>query len=138
MAGDRIELRLQAHLDSIAGKVDSAAIVVPRRDGSLEIVATIGLDDASTAGLAAAIGRPTHPIARTMHETEPTFDVLPTVAGGPALRSHLPLVVSRGDTAVTLGVLALAYERPIAAAERPLFEGVANAAAAAVDVDGGG
>jgi hypothetical protein len=138
MADDGIGPRLQALLDSITGRVDSAAIVVPRRNGSLEIAATVGLDEASTAGLAAAIGRPTHPIARAMHETDPTFDVLPTVPGGPALRSHLPLVVVRDGIAMTLGVLALAHDRLIDAAERPIFEGVANSAAAEVDGDGGG
>ena len=56
---------------------------------------------------------PGHPVARTMHETMPTFDVLPTGPGGPALRSHLPLVVTRGGTDSVLGVLALAHDAPI-------------------------
>ncbi len=93
----------------------------------------MGLDDAAAAGLTAAIGRPGHPIARTMHETTPTFDVLPTVPGGPALRSHLPLVVTRGGTDSVLGVLALAHDAPIDSETRPVLQAVADLAAVAVE-----
>ena len=108
--------------------VASAAIVIAGRDGALEIAASFGLDDAAAAGLTEAIARPTHPIARTMHETTPTFDVLPTAPGGPALRSHLPLVVTRGGTDSVLGVLALAHDEPIDPAMRPVLQAVADLA----------
>ena len=68
-----------------------------------------------------------------MHETTPTFDVLPTAPGGPALRSHLPLVVTRGGTDSVLGVLALAHDVPIDPAMRPVLQAVADLAAVAIE-----
>ena len=68
-----------------------------------------------------------------MQETTPTFDVLPTGAGGPALRSHLPLVVTRGGTDSVLGVLALAHDEPIDPEMRPILQAVADLAAVAVE-----
>jgi hypothetical protein len=132
--GDALRPTLQALLDPIeGGDVGSAAIAIAGQDGALEIAASFGLDDAARAGLATAIGRPTHPIARTMHETTPTFDVLPTVPGGPVLRSHLPLVMTRAGTDSVLGVLALAHDKPIDPAMRPVLGAVADLAAVAVE-----
>ena len=68
-----------------------------------------------------------------MHETTPTFDVLPTVPGGPALRSHLPLVVTRGGTDSVLGVLALAHDAPIDPESAPCSRRSADLAAVAVE-----
>ena len=131
---DGLRPTLQALLDPIAGNdVGSAAIVIAGRDGALEIVASFGLDDGAAAGLTKAIARPGHPIARTMHETTPTFDVLPTGPGGPALRSHLPLVVTRGGTDSVLGVLALAHDEQIDPETRPVLQAVADLAAVAVE-----
>jgi hypothetical protein len=131
---DGLQPTLQALLDPIGGSdVGSAAIVIVGRDGALEIVASFGLDDGAAAGLTEAIARPSHPIARTMQETAPTFDVLPTGAGGPALRSHLPLVVTRGGAESVLGVLALAHDEPIDPATRLVLEAVADLAAVAVE-----
>jgi hypothetical protein len=131
---DGLRPTLQALLDPIASDdVGSAAIVIAGQGGALEIAASFGLDDAAQAGLAAAIGRATHPIARTMHETSPTFDVLPTAPGGPALRSHLPLVVTRGGTDSVLGVLALAHDALIDPAMRSMLQAVADLAAVAVE-----
>jgi GAF domain-containing protein len=70
-----------------------------------------------------------------VHETTPTFDVMPTVPGGPALRSHLPLVVTRGGTDTVLGVLALAHGEPIDSELRPVLQAVADLAAVAVERD---
>ena len=72
-----------------------------------------------------------------MHETSPTFDVAPTVPGGPTLRSHLPLVVTRGGTDAVLGVLALAHDAPIEAEERPILRAVADLAAVVLERDRG-
>ena len=135
---DGVRPTLQALLDLIASDgVASAAIVVAGQDDALEIAASLGLDEAAAAGLTAAMVRPTHPIARTMHETSPTFDVAPTVPGGPALRSHLPLVVTRGGTDSVLGVLALAHDAPIEPEMRPILQAVADLAAVTVDRDRG-
>ena len=131
---DGLRPTLQALLDSIhVEDVGSAAIVIAGRDGALEIAASLGLDDGAAAGLTDAIARPGHPIARTMHETTPTFDVLPTGAGGPALRSHLPLVVTRDGRDSVLGVLALAHDEPIDPAMRSILVAVADPAAVAVE-----
>jgi GAF domain-containing protein len=114
--------------------VESAVIVtVDGPPGRLVIAASFGLGDAATAGLAEAIRNPGHPIARTVHEPAPTFDVLPTQPGGPALRSHLPLTVTRDGTTTVLGVLALAHQQPIAEASRSLVEAVADLAAVAIE-----
>ena len=135
---DGVRPTLQALLDLIASYgVASAAIVIAGQDGALEIAASLGLDEAAAAGLTAAIVRPTHPIARTMRETSPTFNVAPTVPGGPALRSHLPLVVTRGGTDSVLGVLALAHDAPIEPEMRPILQAVADLAAVTLERDRG-
>jgi hypothetical protein len=115
-----------------AGGVLSAAVVVPGKDG-LEIVASFGIDEAATAGLAEAIRRPGHPIARTFDNPTPTFDVAPTAPGGPALRSHLPLIVTRARTDETLGVLALAHDRGTDLELRQVLEAAADLAAVVVE-----
>jgi len=58
---------------------------------------------------------------------------LPTRPGGPALRSHLPLVITRAGSDRVLGVLALAHHQPIDAASRQLIEAAADLAAVALE-----
>jgi hypothetical protein len=133
---DGVRPTLQALLDLISSDgVASAAIVIRGQDGALEIAASLGLDEAAAAGLTTAIVRPGHPVARAMHETMPTFDVMPMNPGGPALRSHLPLVVTRGETDSVLGVLALAHDAPIDPEMRPILQAVADLAAVTVERD---
>jgi hypothetical protein len=134
---DALEPSLRALIESIAEGcgATSAAIVVSGEGGGLEIVATFGLDDLATAGLAGAISRPGHPIARTFDDATPTFDVLPTVPGGPALRSHLPLIVTRGERETVLGVLALAHDRLIDQRIRPVLLAAAYLAAVIIERD---
>jgi len=138
---DGLEPILRTMLDAISGpfEVGSAAVVVPAHaSGLLEIVASIGLDDASAAGLTEAMRRPVHPVTRTFSDPVATYDVTPMNPGGPALRSHLPLVVRRDGADRVVGVLALAYDRPIDPDTRPTLEAVADLAAVAVDrADGG-
>jgi signal transduction protein with GAF and PtsI domain len=127
---------LQILIGSIAEQleIESAAIfVVDEQLDRLAIVASIGLGDSALAGLAAAVGNPGHPIARTVADPVPSFDVLPTAPGGPALRSHLPLVVTRGGTDLVLGVLALAHHRSIDVGSRPLLQAGADLAAVAIE-----
>jgi GAF domain-containing protein len=114
--------------------VESAVVVIVDAPDQLRIVASTGLPDAALSGLSGAIRNPGHPIARTVREPLPTFDVQPTVPGGPALRSHLPLIVARGGTDVALGVLALAHHQPLDAHARLLLEATANLAAVAVQL----
>lgn len=134
--GDGLEPTLRAMLDAISGpfEVGSAAVVVPAGGSDpLEIVASIGLDDAAAAGLTEAIRRPVHPVARTFSDPVATYDVTPMNPGGPALRSHLPLVVRRDGADHVVGVLALAYDRPIDPDTKPTLEAVADLAAVAID-----
>lgn len=85
------------------------------------------------AGLADAIRDPGHPIARTVATREPTFDVTPTRPGGPALRTHVPLVVTRDGSEPVLGVLAVAHDLPIDPALRPLLQAGTDLAAVAIE-----
>jgi len=115
-------------------EIESAVIVVVEPGGALAVEASIGLDAAALAGLAAAIQDPGHPIARTATDPTATFDVAPTRPGGPALRSHVPLVVVRGGTDVVVGVLALAHERSISTERRSLVLAGADLAAVAIEL----
>ena len=123
-------------LGSIAGELDveSAAILVPDAAREhLEIAASVGLPEAAIAGLVSAVRNPGHPIARTFATPIATFDVLPTAPGGPALRTHVPLVVTRRGVEIVIGVLALAHERPIDTGLRPLLRAGADLAAVAIE-----
>jgi GAF domain-containing protein len=133
---DDLASTLTTMLGAVARAFDvgSAAIVAKRGDGAgLEIVASFGLGESAAAGLSEAIARPTHPIARTFAEPTPTYDVTPVNPGGPKLRSHLPLIVTRGGSENVVGVLALAHEDPIDADARPVLESVADLAAVAIE-----
>lgn len=127
---------LQTLIGSIAERLEigSAAIFIVREQPDrLEIAASIGLGEPAVAGLAAAVANPGHPIARTLAAPVASFDVLPTAPGGPALRSHLPLIVTRDGTDVVLGVLALAHDHPIDMGTRQLLEACADLAAVAIE-----
>ena len=127
---------LQIIIASIAEALDvgSAVIVVANDElDRLEIVASIGLGDAAAAGLAEAIANPGHPIASTVRDPVASFDVVPIAPGGPALRTHVPLIVTRDGTDRVLGVLALAYDRPFDATTRPLVQAGADLAAVAIE-----
>jgi GAF domain-containing protein len=130
---------LRASLETILGviaaqlDIESAVVVVVDEPDDLEIVAGVGLGEPAEAGLAAALKNPGHPIARTVREPVLSFDVLPSVPGGPALRSHLPLTVTRDGTSTVLGVLALAHHRPLDPEARVLLEAAADLAAVAVE-----
>ena len=96
---DGIGPSLQLLLGSIASQLDvgSAAIfTVDRPSDRPQVVATFRLEGSALAALAEAVTNPNHPIARTIATPKPTFNVLPTAPGGPVLRSHLPLIVTRG------------------------------------------
>jgi hypothetical protein len=112
--------------------IESAVVVTFDRAGGPSIVAASGLGDAATAGLLRAVGNPAHPVPHTMTDPGPSFDVLPTQPGGPALRSHLPLAVSRSGTRTVLGVLALAHQDSVAA-DSALIEAAADLAAVALE-----
>ena len=125
-------------LGVIAEQLDVESAVIVIVDGSpdrLSMVASSGLGEVAATGLAEAIRNPGHPIARTAADPVPSFDVPPIARGGPALRSHLPLTITRDGTTTVLGVLALAHQRPFAATDRPLLEAAADLAALAIERD---
>jgi hypothetical protein len=133
---DGLEPTLQMLLASLAEQLEVASAVitiVTEEPDHFAIVASIGLEDAAIGGLAAAVRDPGHPIARTVATRVSSFDVLPTRPGGPALRSHLPLIFRRGESDVVLGVLALAHDVPIDPAMRPLVQAGADLAAVAIE-----
>lgn len=133
---DRPEPTLLAVLQPLADQlgIGSAAVFVTEgQTERLEIAASIGLGDPSA--LAVAVRNPAHPIARTLAERSAAFDVRPMTPGGPALRSHLPLIVGAGDGGVIVGVLALAHDRPTGPDERAILAAVADLAAVAVQRD---
>jgi hypothetical protein len=134
---DSLRPSLDVLLGVVAAQLDveSAVIVVVEGPDRLRIVAAVGLADPVVAGLSDALRNPAHPIVRTVGDPVSSFDVLPTNPGGPALRSHLPLTVTRDGADAVLGVLALAHHRPLDAGSRQLLEATADLAAVAVERD---
>lgn len=115
------------------GDVESAVVfVVTLGSGSLELAAAAGIEGPALDGLVAAVRNPAHPVARTLSDDAPTFDVLPTNPGGPRLRSHLPLRVGGGEGAGTLGVLAVAHASPLDEAQRLRLIALAETATSAI------
>ena len=129
---DRLDGLLAAMAEQ-AGVESSVIMVVTGPSGALEVAASVGLAEPAITGLVAAVGHPGHPIARTVAVPVASFDVLPTRPGGPALRSHLPLTVTRGGGQTVLGVLALAHDLPIAPEMRPLLQAGADLAAVEIE-----
>jgi hypothetical protein len=123
---------LLARIAAATGAGSGAILVADGQTSELRIVASLGLDADAAAGLTAAVRNPAHAVARTFATGETGFDVLPRAPGGPALRSHLPLIVERDGTERVVGVLALAHDRPIEPALRPILVGVADLAAVAI------
>jgi len=128
-------MSLQQELDSITGRalgiadVQSAVLfIVEPGSSTLGLASAAGISGPALDGLTAAVRDPAHPVARALTDDGPTFDVSPMAPGGPALRSHLP--VRDGETPV--GVLALAHDQPVGAADREALSGLARAAAALI------
>lgn len=96
---------------------------------ALELGGAAGISGPPLDGLVAAVGDPQHPIRRSAGDPDATFDVRPMNPGGPALRSHLPIRTGAG---VTIGVLAVAHDRPLADDERVALRAIASEAAAAL------
>jgi hypothetical protein len=126
---------LNGLLSGIAAATGAGSGAILTADGTtseLGILASVGLGAEAAAGLVAAVRNPAHAVARTYSTAETAFDVLPANPGGPALRSHLPLIVARDGIEQVVGVLALAHDRPIEPGLRPLVVGVADLAALAI------
>jgi hypothetical protein len=109
-----------------------SAVVFALRPGSsaLELAAAAGIEGPALEGLAAAVRNPAHPISRTIEDDTATFDVQPTAPGGPALRSHLPLVARDDGRRSVAGVLAVAHQHRLDPDSRRVLERLADTAAA--------
>jgi GAF domain-containing protein len=132
--GEGLEATLLGILGPLAdhlGIASAAVFVVSGDAAKLEIAAAFGLGDPTA--LATAVRNPAHPVARTAAERASAFDVRPMAAGGPALRSHLPLIIGDGANERLVGVLALAHDQPLGEEARWIVTGVADLAAVAID-----
>lgn len=129
-------LALDQVLAIVAGLSDAAsAAVFVVGDGpeDLELAASYELPEPAATALAPAVRNPQHPIARTASTSVAGYDVRPTAPGGPALRTHLPLVSRRDGSSQVVGVLALSHEEPIPVHVRAVLEGGAQLLAAIID-----
>src|SRR4051812_22258529 len=110
---------------AVPGIASAAVFLVPTGSADLALVAASGIEGAALYALSAAVLRPGHPIAQTLHDGVATFDVSPTAPGGPALRSHLPIIEPRDGGSTCVGVLAVAHQEPLPARSRATLEGLA-------------
>ena len=111
----------------------AAAVFATGPGGELELAATHGLAEPALSALVAAVANPGHPVPRTAADATAGINVLPTAPGGPALRTHLPLLVTRQGQDRVLGVVALAHESRIGPGTEPLLQAVADLLAVAID-----
>lgn len=130
---------MNAQLESIAQQTlslsgsASATIFVVTRTGALSLAAAAGVDGPALDRLVGAVQSPEHPVARTAADGHADFDVTPIAPGGPALRSHVPLIKRDGTDSV-VGVLAVAHQAALTADQRrALFELADQAAEFAAD-----
>jgi hypothetical protein len=121
-----------ASVGAATGSASGAVFIKDGHSGELTIAASLDLGEEAAAGLTAAVRNPAHAVARTAATGETAFDVLPGAPGGPALRAHVPLIVARDGGQQIVGVLALAYDRPMDTALHSLVLAVADLAAVAV------
>jgi hypothetical protein len=104
--------------------------VIPAGAADLQLAAAAGISGPPLEGLVDAVRDPRHPIARTVTEAKSSFDVRPIAPGGPALRSHLPLLALRGSERAVVGVLAVAHDQSLDSAARADLTELAGEAAA--------
>jgi hypothetical protein len=113
--------------------VESAVIFsAPPGSTALELVAAAGIEGPALEGLAAAVRNPGHPISRTFRDETAAYDVEPTAPGGPALRSHLPMVAREDGRQRVTGVMAVAHQHGLDADARRALEGLTDTAASLV------
>jgi len=116
--------------------IESAAIFISgAASKDLVLGAADGVAGPALDRLVEAVRHPEHPIARTMADGIASFDAMPMAPGGPALRSHLPLLTGAQDPAnrPIVGVLAVAHELPVDADVRTALVELTGEAARAAD-----
>jgi hypothetical protein len=127
---------MDAPLDAVARRAlaetgaASAVIFLVDEAGDLALAASAGITGAPLDGLVAAVRLPNHPVTMTVVDAKAAFDVTPMAPGGPALRSHLPLMDPR-KVAQVIGVLALAHQEPLTMEQRRAALDLADEAAVA-------
>jgi diguanylate cyclase (GGDEF)-like protein len=101
---------------------------------AIELIASVGFDEASLAAFAKTVAdNPDHAVRRTIADRVVTFDATPMAPGATGLRSHLPLVVTRDAVDLPLGVLAVAHDAPLDEESRRLLTAAAQLAAVGID-----
>ena len=127
---DKVDLQEVADAAVGIGGIASAAVFVVRPGSTdLELAGAAGIEGPALEALVAAIQNPDHPINRTLADDGPSFDVRPTAPGGPALRSHLPLIAQRDGRHSAVGVLAVAHEESLNPDVQRVLGGLAMGAA---------
>lgn len=133
----RIEVALEQLLSVVVDAVHARSAVVFGQDpdrAAVEPIVAVGLDEAALAAFAATVAETQdHPIRRTIAEGAATFDAKPRAKGASGLRSHLPLVVTRDEVDLPLGVLAVAHDHPLDDEARRLLTAAAQLAAVGLD-----
>ena len=131
---DSGELENVVRSAAAADGIDSAAIfVVAPGSPDLQFAAAEGVEGPALERLITAVQDPAHPINRTLTDDGPTFDVRPINPGGPALRSHLPIVAMQDGRRAVVGVLAVAHDGALATDVRQSLERLAESAAESID-----
>ena len=106
------ERYLDVARDAIAVPGIASAAIFVRGAGAAELrlAAAAGIEGEPLRRLSVAVLDPAHPIARTLEDGTESFDVRPTAPGGPALRSHLPILTGQDGRQACVGVLAVAHD----------------------------
>jgi diguanylate cyclase (GGDEF)-like protein len=132
-----LELALEELLSAVTEAVGAASGAIFAQDPdrpAIELIAAVGFDDASLAAFEKTVAdTPDHAIRQTIADRTSTFDATPRARGAKGLRSHLPLVVTRDDVDLPLGVLAVAHDESLDEEARRLLKAAAQLAAVGLD-----
>jgi diguanylate cyclase (GGDEF)-like protein len=132
-----IELALEELLSAVTEGVGAGSGAIFAQDPdrpAIELIAAVGFDDASLAAFEKTVAdNPDHAIRQTIADRTATFDATPRAPGAKGLRSHLPLVVTRDDVDLPLGVLAVAHDESLDEKARRLLTAAAQLAALGLD-----
>jgi diguanylate cyclase (GGDEF)-like protein len=126
---------LAAAVESVRPTTGAIFVSDPDRPG-LQLVASLGLDEAAIAQLAADVADPADPFTTAAVSSVATFDREASTADDSTfVGAHLPLIVSSAGVETTLGVLGLGWPAPrvLDDAERQTLTALASLAAVAVD-----
>jgi diguanylate cyclase (GGDEF)-like protein len=128
---------LDAGMTALRPVMGAVFISDPDRPG-LQLAASTGLDELSTARLAGEVADPAHPFHVAADTRDATFDREATMADGSTfVGAYLPLIVSSRGLDVPLGSIGFGWTGPrvLDAAERETLTALAGLAAVAIDRD---